>query len=102
MAQRGSPVIHTPDRSGRPFAKRGVAAVRSTSPVAVRGAPGLGYLNHCARRDAVETPMATIATIVITRLRICFRDSWMLPMRVTPLGELRRSAERDTDYGPIR
>ena len=39
-------VIHTPDKSALPFASRGVAADRSTSPFAVRGARGLGCLNH--------------------------------------------------------
>src|SRR6516165_10443332 len=45
--QGGSPVIQTPDKSGLPFASRGVAADRSTSPFGVRGAPGVGYLYHC-------------------------------------------------------
>src|SRR6188474_3324261 len=42
----GSAVIHTPDKSGLPLVNRGVAADRSTSPLAVRGARGLGYVNH--------------------------------------------------------
>jgi hypothetical protein len=46
MTQSGSAVIHTPDKSGFPFASLGVAAVRSTSPLAVRGARGLGTVNH--------------------------------------------------------
>ncbi len=46
MTQAGSAVIHTPDRSGLPFASRGAAADRSTDPFAVRGARGLGNPNH--------------------------------------------------------
>jgi hypothetical protein len=46
ITQRGSAVIHTPDKSGLPFASRGAAADKSTSPLDVRGARGLGCLNH--------------------------------------------------------
>jgi hypothetical protein len=46
MTHAGSAVIHIPDKSGLPFVKRGVAADKSTAPLAVRGARGLGYLNH--------------------------------------------------------
>src|SRR4029453_6758231 len=54
ITQAGSPVIHTPDKPALPFGGRGVAADRSTSPFDVRGARGLGCLNHLAvkRPDA--------------------------------------------------
>src|SRR5688572_14504183 len=70
MTQSGSAVIHTPDRSGFPFARRGGAAARSTSPVAVRGARGLGTLNHWAPSDPDAPTMTTIIRIVCAR-------SWM-------------------------
>jgi len=44
--QAESAVIQTPDKSGLPFVSRGTGADRSTSPLGVRGAPGVGYLNH--------------------------------------------------------
>src|SRR5687768_816721 len=65
MTQRGSPVIHTPDRSGLPFTRRGVGAVRSTSPVAVRGARGLGTVNHWAPNDPGAPRMTRIVRIVL-------------------------------------
>src|SRR5687768_6106065 len=67
MTHAGSAVIHTPERSRRPFASRGVAAARSTPPFAVRGARGLGYLNHCALTDA-DAPATRIIRIVASRL----------------------------------
>src|SRR5687768_11469529 len=67
MTQAGSPVIHTPERSGRPFGSRGVAAVRSTPPLAVRGARGLGYLNHCPLNDP-DAPARRIIRIVASSL----------------------------------
>src|SRR5687767_12577387 len=48
MTQAGSAVIHTPDRSTFPFGNRGGAADRSRAPDDVRGARGVGYLNHWA------------------------------------------------------
>src|SRR5689334_6016546 len=85
ITHRGSAVIHTPDRSGFPFVSRGAAAVRSTPPLAVRGARGLGYLNHCAL-SVPEVPAMTkdMKIVINTRLRICGRSSWTLFMRVTP------------------
>src|SRR5206468_306950 len=50
--QAESAVIQTPDKSGLPFVSRGTGADRSTSPPGVRGAPGVGYLNHCAHIGA--------------------------------------------------
>src|SRR4026209_248950 len=70
MTQSGSAVIHTPDRSGFPFARRGAAAVRSTSPVAVRGARGLETLNHWAPNDPDAPATTTIVRIVLTRFWI--------------------------------
>src|SRR5687767_15667085 len=67
MTHAGSAVIHTPERSGRPFASRGVAAARSTPPLAVRGAPGLGYLNHCPLTDA-DAPAKRIIRTAASRL----------------------------------
>src|SRR5688572_20627441 len=67
ITHAGSAVIHTPERSGRPLASRGVAAARSTPPFAVRGARGLGYLNHCPLTDA-DAPATRIMTIVASRL----------------------------------
>src|SRR5688500_18866540 len=68
MTHAGSPVIHTPERSGLPLANRGVAAERSTAPAAVRGAPGLGYLNHWAL-DEPDTPASSTAIIATRRRR---------------------------------
>jgi hypothetical protein len=51
ITQAGSAVIHTPDKSGLAFASRGAGADRSTPPLAVLGARGLGYVNHCAAND---------------------------------------------------
>src|SRR5262245_7006838 len=51
--------IHTPDKSGFPFASRGVAPARSTCPVGVRGAPGLGYSYHWAPNGAEAAAMRT-------------------------------------------
>src|SRR6187200_2206598 len=68
MTHSGSAVIHTPDRSGFPFDSRGGGAAKSTSPVAVRGARGLGTLNHCAHTDPEAAAMTTISRIGITRL----------------------------------
>src|SRR5688572_3404800 len=65
MTHAGSAVIHTPERSGRPFAIRGVAAARSTSPAAVLGARGLGYLNHCALDDP-DAPSSRSNRIIAT------------------------------------
>src|SRR5205085_5166045 len=67
MTHAGSAVIHTPDKSGFPFASRGAGADRSTSPAAVRGARGLGYLNHWAP-DGTDAP-TTIATSSAIRTR---------------------------------
>jgi hypothetical protein len=77
ITHAGSAVIHTPDKSGFPFASRGAGAARSTSPFAVRGARGLGYLNHCAAGDPDAAAMKTIASPTVARLRQCghFRRS---------------------------
>ena len=40
--------------------------------------------------------MATVTRIVIARLRICGRESWTLPMRVTPLGNQMVGREQDS------
>src|SRR3954451_49462 len=58
ITQAGSAVIHTPDRSGCPFVRRGEAADKSTLPLAVRGAREFGYVNHCAS-SRVKTPAST-------------------------------------------
>src|SRR5688572_30551215 len=71
MTQSGSAVIHTPDRSGLPFPNRGGAAARSTSPVAVRGARGLGTLNHCAPSEADAPATAMVIRIAFTRVWRC-------------------------------
>src|SRR5689334_3516081 len=64
LPQVPSADIHTPDKSGLPFASRGVGPDRSTSPLAVRGAPGLGYWNHWAPA-AAEAPATTAASMSI-------------------------------------
>jgi hypothetical protein len=40
--------IHNPERSGCPSAVLVMGALRSGSPSAVRGIPGVDKLNHCA------------------------------------------------------
>jgi len=42
----GSAVIHSPDRSGLPFAMRGAGAAMSTLPSAFRGTPAVGAFSH--------------------------------------------------------
>src|SRR5687768_14532017 len=71
MTHAGSAVIQTPDRSGLPLASRGVGAERTTSPFAVRGAPGLGNLNHCAASvpEAARIPSVTARAISRVRAR---------------------------------
>src|SRR5438093_13217672 len=64
--QAGSAVIQTPEKSGLPLASRGVAADKSTSPLAVRGAPGVGYFAHCAIN---RTAAAALSKCVIRRSR---------------------------------
>src|SRR5688572_3571414 len=70
MTHAGSAVIHTPDKSGFPFGSRGVAAARSTSPPAVRGAFGVGYLNHCAPSEPDAHVTAILTRTAITRMRL--------------------------------
>src|SRR5687767_14453665 len=69
MTHAGSAVIQTPDRSGLPLPSRGVGADRSTSPFAVRGAPGLGNLNHCAASVAEAASIPRVTARAISRVR---------------------------------
>src|SRR6476469_9947336 len=66
ITQAGSPVIHTPDKSGLPFAILGAGAARSISPPDVRGARGLGYANHCAPDSVAPAPTPTISSAATT------------------------------------
>jgi hypothetical protein len=72
--QPGSAVIQTPEKSGFPSASRGVAADKSTAPLGVRGAPGLGYLYHCEPSSADVPANATaimIAAIALNDFVTC-------------------------------
>src|SRR5687768_10579958 len=97
MTQAGSAVIHTPDRSGLPFVKRGVAANKSTSPFAVRGARGLGCLNHWASTWRNGPAIAIISITTNTRLRMHRQAHVSICMRVLCDGR-RRAAHRRMRY----
>ena len=51
--------VQSPDKSGLPFAIRGVGADRSTFPSVVRGAPGVASFSHCAATGTDTGAMAT-------------------------------------------
>ena len=70
MTQAGSPVIHTPERSGCPLVRRGAAADKSALPLAVRGARKLGYVNHCAWSGARTPTMTAIDNAMTTALHL--------------------------------
>ena len=57
---------HSPASTGFPFACRGVGAVKSGLPSAVRGMPAVGYFNHCAEATVL------IANTTTTMNRMVF------------------------------
>src|SRR4030095_17238414 len=60
--------VQSPDKSGLPFAIRGVGADRSTFPSVVRGAPGVASFSHCAATGTDTGAMATTSTSAATSL----------------------------------
>src|SRR4051812_9721141 len=71
-----------PDRSGLPSDMRGAGAAMSTAPDAVRGIPGVGYLNHCADTDAI---MVVTASTTATKNRL---------ITINPRGPIKNQQSR--------
>ena len=56
-------VDQTPDKSGLPFAPRGVGAERLGLPSFVRGMPAAGWFSHCAWTDAARAQNITVTIV---------------------------------------